>query len=254
MPIANFGLTDRIALITGASRGIGEATARAFSEQGATVVLTSRKQESLDKVAASINESGGKAVPIACHNGKPDEIRNLFERVEQELGGLDILVNNAATNVYYGPGIDAPESTIDKTIEVNLKGYWQMIQQASKLMQKRGGGSIINIASIAGIRPSLHEIAYSVTKAGVINLTKGFAKELGPDNIRVNAIAPGLVQTRLSTAMVDNKEKVAEFIKRYPLRRLGVPNDIAPAVIFLASDASSYMTGAVMVIDGGTMA
>lgn len=254
MPVANFDLTNRIAIITGASRGIGEASARAFSEQGATVVLTSRRQESLDKVAASINESGGKAVPIACHNGKPDEMKALFERVGQELGGLDILVNNAATNIYYGPGIDAPESTIDKTIEVNLKGYFHMIQMAAKLMKKSGGGSIINIASIAGIKPSMHEIIYSVTKAGVINLTKGFAKELGPDNIRVNAIAPGLIQTRLSAALVDDEEKVAEFIKRYPLRRLGQPNDIAPAVIFLASEASSFMTGSVMVIDGGTMA
>ena len=254
MPIANFDLSNRVAIITGASRGIGEATARGLSEQGATVVLTSRKQEGLDKVAESIRESGGNAVPIACHNGKPDEMRVLFERVEHELGGLDILVNNAATNIYYGPGIDAPESTIDKTIEINLKGYLLMIQFAAKLMKKRGGGSIINIASIAGIKPSINEMAYSVTKAGVINLTKGFAKELGPDNIRVNVIAPGLIQTRLSAALVDDKEKVAEFIKRYPLRRLGQPSDIAPAVIFLASDASSFMTGSVMVIDGGTMA
>ena len=253
MPIANFDLTNRVAIITGASRGIGEATARAFTEQGATVVLTSRRQESLDKVAASINESGGKAIPIACHNGKPEEMKILFSRVERELGGLDILVNNAATNVYYGPGIDAPESTIDKTFEVNLKGYFLMIQMAAKLMKKRGKGAIINIASIAGIKASMHEMAYSATKAGVISLTKGFAKELGPE-IRVNCIAPGLIQTRLSAGLVDNKEKVAEFIKRYPLKRLGQPNDIAPAVVYLASDASSFMTGSVMVIDGGTMA
>jgi NAD(P)-dependent dehydrogenase (short-subunit alcohol dehydrogenase family) len=128
-----------------------------------------------------------------------------------------------------------------------------MIQMAAKLMKKRGGGAIINIASIAGIKPSIHEMAYSATKAGVISLTKGFAKELGPE-IRVNCIAPGLIQTRLSAGLVDDKEKVAEFIKRYPLKRLGYPNDIAPAVVFLASDASSFMTGAVMVIDGGTMA
>ena len=254
MPVANFDLTNRIAIITGASRGIGEATARGFAEQGATVVLTSRRQENLDKVAASICEGGGKAVPIACHNGKPEDMKVLFTRVEKELGGLDILVNNAATNPYYGPGIDAPESTIDKTIEVNLKGFFLMIQSAAKLMKKRGGGSIINIASIAGIKPGMHEVTYSMTKAGIINLTKGFAKELGPDNIRVNAIAPGLIETSLSAALVDTKEKRAQFINRYPLRRLGKPNDIAAAAIYFASDASSFTTGSVLVIDGGTMA
>jgi NAD(P)-dependent dehydrogenase (short-subunit alcohol dehydrogenase family) len=254
MPVANFDLTNRIAIISGASRGIGEAIARGFVEQGATVVLTARKQENLEKVAASIRKIGGKAIPIVCHGGKSSEMKVLFTRVEQELGGLDILVNNVATNPYYGPAVDAPESTIDKTFEVNLKGFYLMIQSAAKLMKKRGGGSIINISSIAGIRPLAGEVTYGMTKAGIINLTKGFAKELGPDNIRVNAIAPGLVETSFSKALVDSDEKRAAVINRYPLRRIGKPNDIAAAAIFLASDASSYVTGSVLVVDGGSSA
>jgi NAD(P)-dependent dehydrogenase (short-subunit alcohol dehydrogenase family) len=254
MPIANFDLTNRIAIISGASRGNGEAIARGFVEQGATVVITARKQENLEKVAASINKSGGKAVPIVCHGGKSIEMKALFTRVEQELGGLDILVNNVATNPYYGPAVEAPESTIDKTFEVNLKGFYLMIQLAARLMKKRGGGSIINISSIAGIRPLAGEVTYSMTKAGIINMTKGFAKELGPDNIRVNAIAPGLVETSFSKALVDTEEKRAAIINRYPLRRIGTPNDVAAGAIFLASDASSYVTGSVLVIDGGSSA
>ncbi len=254
MPTANFDLTNRIAIISGASRGNGEAIARGFAEQGATVVITARKPENLEKVAASIRQSGGKAVPIVCHGGKLADMKLLFTRVEQELGGLDILVNNVATNPYYGPAVDAPESTIDKTFEVNLKGFYLMIQLAAKLMKKRGGGSIINISSIAGIRPLPGEVTYGLTKAGIINLTKGFAKELGPDNIRVNAIAPGLVETSFSKALIDTEEKRAALINRYPLRRIGTPNDVAAGAIFLASDASSYITGSVLVIDGGASA
>lgn len=254
MPIANFDLTNRVALINGASRGIGEAIARGFSEQGATVVLASRKQENLDKVAASIREGGGKAIAIACHGGKSSEMKHLFTRIEQELGGLDILVNNAATNPYYGPAIDAPESTIDKTIEVNLKGFYMMIQFAARLMIKRGGGSIINISSIAGVRPSVNEATYSMTKAGIINLTQAFAKELGPDKIRVNVITPGLINTTFSMALVDTDEKRAQLINRYPLRRIGEPDDVAAGAIYLASDAASYVSGSVLVIDGGSLA
>jgi len=254
MPVANFSLKDRIAIITGASRGIGEAIARGFAEQGATVVLSARKQQGLDSVARSINESGGRAVAIACHAGKPTQMAALFARVEEELGGLDILVNNAATNPYFGPAIDAPESTIDKTIEVNLKGFFLMMQMAARLMKKRGSGSIINISSIAGLRPGVHEATYAMTKAGIINLTKGFAKELGPDNIRVNAIAPGLVETNFSKALIDSEERKALFVGRTPLRRWGQPSDIAGAAIYLASDASSYATGSVIVLDGGSSA
>ena len=153
MPIVDFSLTDQVALVTGASRGIGEAIARGFAEQGATVVLASRKQEGLDKVAESIEASGGKAVAIACHAGNVEQIAALFERIDSELGRLDILVNNAATNPYFGPAIDMPEWAFDKTLEVNLKGYFVHIQQAARLMKKQGSGNVINVASIAGLRP-----------------------------------------------------------------------------------------------------
>ncbi len=252
MPVADFSLENRVAIVSGASRGIGEAIARGFAEQGANVILTSRKQESLDKVAHSICRCGGKAVPIACHGGIVADMKSLFERVEQEFGGLDILVNNAATNPYFGPAIDAPESAIDKTIDVNLKGFFVMMQMAAKLMKKRGGGSIINIASIAGLRPGINEVTYAMTKAGIINLSKGFARELGPDNIRVNVIAPGLVETSFSKALMDDDAKKQAFLSRTPLRRWGTPSDIAAAAIYLASDASSYATGSVLVLDGGT--
>jgi len=255
MPVVNFSLEGRVALVTGASRGIGEAIARAFAEHGATVVLSSRKQEALDEVAASINDgSAGKAVGIACHGGKPDQMEALFKRIDDDFGRLDILVNNAATNPYFGPAIDAPESTIDKTMEVNLKGYFMMMQMAARRMRKTGGGSIMNVASIAGISPGRGEVTYAMTKAGVINLSKGFAKELGPDNIRVNAIAPGIVETHFASTLVDTDEKKAAVIRHTPLRRYGQPADIAGAAVYLASDASNYVTGSVIVLDGGSSA
>ena len=254
MPIADFRLDDKIAIVTGGSRGIGEAIARGFADQGAAVVISSRKQEGLDAVAKSINASGGKAVPIACHAGKPDDIAALFDRVNKELGGVDILVNNAATNPYFGPAVDISEGAFDKTLEVNLKGYFVMIQHAARQMKTAGGGSIINIASIAGIRPGPNEVTYALTKAAVINMTKGFAKELGPDGIRVNAIAPGLVETHFARVLVETKEIHDRIIAHTPLRRHGQPSEIAGAAIYFASAASSFATGATLVLDGGSSA
>ncbi len=254
MPVADFSLTDKVAVITGASRGIGEAIARGFAEQGATVILSSRKQEGLDAVAESINaDGGGKAIAIACHGGKPDQIAALFERVEKDHGRLDIHVNNAATNPYFGPAIDIPEAAFDKTLEVNLKGYFINIQHAARLMRKGGGGSIINVASIAGIRPGANEVTYALTKAAVINMSKGFARELGPEGIRVNAIAPGLVETHFARVLIETKEIHDRVVASTPLRRHAQPNEIAGAAIFLASPASSYVTGSVLVLDGGAI-
>lgn len=254
MPIADFSLEGKVAVVTGASRGIGEAIARAFAEQGATVVVSSRKQEGLDKVANSIKDDGGKAVGIVCHGGAPDQMRALIEKVEKDFGRLDILVNNAATNPFFGPALDIPESAFDKTIEVNLKGYFVMTQHAARLMKKSGGGSIVNIASVAGLRPGPNEATYAITKAAVINMTKGFAKELGKDGIRVNAIAPGVVETYFAAVLVDSEEKRQAIAKRTPVGRHGQPNEIAGAAVYFASKASSYTTGAVLVIDGGSTA
>ena len=252
MAIVNFRLDDKVAIVTGGSRGIGEAIARGFAEQGATVVISSRKQEGLDAVAESINASGAKAVPIACHGGKPEEIAALFDRVNKELGRVDILVNNAATNPYFGPAVDISEGAFDKTLEVNLKGYFVMTQHAARQMKTSGGGSIINIASSAGIRPGPNEVTYALTKAAVINMTKGFAKELGPDGIRVNAIAPGLVETHFARVLVETKEIHDRIVAHTPLGRHGQPNEIAGAAIYFASEASSFATGATLVLDGGS--
>ncbi len=249
-----FRLDGKTAIITGSSRGIGEAIARAFAHRGATVVLASRKQEGLDAVASSINAEGGTAIAIACHTGKPDQIAALFERVKSELGRLDILVNNSATNPFFGAAVDCPESAYDKTFEVNVKGYFLMSQHAARMMVRQQSGSMINVASVAGISPGLLEVVYSMTKAAVINMTKGFAKELGPQGIRVNAIAPGLVETRMAAALVSNPEILELHNQMTPLKRHGQPSEIVGAALYLASEASSYTTGAVVVCDGGATA
>jgi NAD(P)-dependent dehydrogenase (short-subunit alcohol dehydrogenase family) len=253
MPIVDFGLEGKVATINGASRGIGECIARAFAERGATVVLSSRRQDALDRVAASIVASGGKAVAIACHGGKEEQIAALFERVAAELGRLDVHVNNAATNPYFGVAMGTPAAAFDKTVEVNLRGFLLMIQHAAALMERSGGGSIINIASIAGLRPQAMETAYAVTKSGVISLTKSFARELGPKGIRVNAIAPGVVETRFAEAVLDTQEKRRHWREWLPVGRHGQPADIAGAAVYLASSASSYCTGHTLVVDGGAL-
>ena len=251
MPIVDFNLDGRVAVVTGASRGIGEAIARGLAEQGATVVVSSRKQDGLDKVAASIIGAGGKAAAIACHAGTPEQIKALFEQVEEQFGRLDILVNNAATNPFFGPAIEIEERAFDKTVEVNLKGYFVMIQNAVPLMRKTGGGSIVNIASVAGLRPGPGEMTYAITKSGVISMTKGFSRELGQYGIRVNAIAPGVVETYFASVLVDTEEKRNAIAARTPIGRHGQPNEIAGAAVYFASDASSYTSGATLVIDGG---
>lgn len=254
MPIADFGLTGKVAIITGASRGIGEAIARGMAEYGASVVLAARKQEALDAVAADINAAGGKALAIACHTGKDTDIDALYARVASEFGRVDILVNNAATNPYFGPMIDATEAIFDKTFEVNAKGYFLMAQRAARMMVDQGKGSIINIASIAGVSPSLMQGIYGMTKAAVISMTKGFAKELGPAGVRSNALCPGLTDTKFAKVLIDTKEIHDIFIRDVPLGRHAEPSEMVGAAVYLASDASSYVNGAVLACDGGYLA
>jgi NAD(P)-dependent dehydrogenase (short-subunit alcohol dehydrogenase family) len=255
MAQADFSLDGKTAIVTGSSRGIGEAIARGFAENGATVVLASRKQEALDAVAESINSEGkGKAIAIACHTGKPDQIEALFEQVKSECGALDILVNNSATNPYFGAAVDCPDWAFDKTFEVNVKGYFMLTQHAGKIMAEQGSGSIINVASIAGISPGPFQVVYSMTKAAVINMTQGFAKELGPQGVRVNAIAPGLVETKFAAALVENPDILNMHNEATPMKRHAQPNEIVGAALYLASDASSFSTGSVIVCDGGATA
>ena len=252
---ADFNLEGKTAIVTGSSRGIGEAIARGLAENGATVVLSSRKQDALDAVAESVNSEGkGKALAIACHTGKPDQIEALFERVRSECGGIDILVNNSATNPYFGAAVDCPEPAFDKTFEVNVKGYFMMTQQAARMMVKKQSGSIINVASIAGVSAGPMQVVYSMTKAAVINMTKGFAKELGPQGVRVNAIAPGLVETKFAAALIENPEILKMVNDFTPMKRHAQPHEMVGAALYLASDASSFTTGSVIVCDGGATA
>jgi len=254
MAEVDFSLKGKVALVTGASRGIGESIARALAEHGAKVIISSRKQESLDPVADSINEAGGDCTAVACHTGQAEAIADLFERVKADFGRLDVLVNNAATNPYFGPAVNIEMGAFDKTFEVNVKGYFMMIQHAAPIMVEQGGGSIINVASIAGLSPGPMQAVYSMTKAAVINMTKGFAKELGSAKVRCNAIAPGVIETKFASVLINTPEIYDQFIERIPMQRHGQPNEIAGMAVYLASDASAYTTGAVMVIDGGMQA
>lgn len=247
-------LTGRRAVVTGASRGIGRAIAVAFAEAGASVVIASRKQAALDAVAAEENERLGREAlqPLACHTGDLDAVDAFWEQVFETGPVPDVLVNNAATNPYFGPMLDTPWSAWDKTIQVNLRGYFAMSRVLAKrwLADKRGG-SIIQVASIFGLSGAMLQGTYAITKAGVVSMTQTLAHELGHANIRVNAIAPGLVDTRFAAALVSNPSIVGMYNQRTALKRYAQPEEIAGTALYLASDASSYTTGQVIVVDGG---
>ena len=251
MPTKLFDLSGRIALITGASRGIGEATARLLADQGAHVIISSRRQEALDPVAASIREAGGQATAIAAHQGDAEALKALMGRIEQDFGRLDILVNNAATNPYFGHILDTDSSMIDKTLQVNIKGYFELSQMAGQLMKQQKSGAIVNTASINGVKPGWYQGIYSVTKAAVINMTQSFAKECGPLGIRVNAVLPGLTETKFASALTQNEDMLQRFLPNIPLGRVAQPEEIAPAILYLVSDAASYVTGSTLTVDGG---
>jgi len=249
-----FNLDGRVALVTGASRGIGEATAHLLARHGAHVIVSSRKQESVDAVAEAIRSAGGQASALACHVGEPESIDAAFAQIAAEHGRLDILVNNAATNPHFGHITSTPASMIEKTVDVNVRGYFLMSQQAALMMKAQGGGSIINTSSINGMRPGPGQGIYSVTKAAVISMTQAFAKECAPWKVRVNAVLPGLTETRFAAALLENERMLNMILPLIPMGRVAQPDEIAPAILFFASDAASYVTGTCLPVDGGFLA
>ena len=249
----DFGLDNKTAMITGASRGIGEAIAVSLAQHGAHCLLVSRKIEGLQKVADRIADLGGRADPMVCNISSLDDIAALFEKVKDEVGRLDILVNNAAANPYFGLMENAPGSAFDKTIAVNLRGPFYMIQHAVGLMGEGMGGSIVNISSINAVSPKPMQGVYAITKAGLVAMTKGYAKELANRNIRVNAVLPGLTKTQFSEALFDDENIYKNAMLRIPMQRHAAPEEMAGAVVYLASDAASYTTGTTIVCDGGAL-
>ena len=245
-----FDLSGRHALVTGASRGIGLAIAEALGHRGAEIVITGRKEESLESAAASLRAKGGKVVPCVCHQGDPEAIENLFQQLDRQGFKPDIAVINAATNPTYGPLLDTERTAWQKVLDVNLTGAWLTARQAGRRMIASDKGSLIFMTSLAGLDPFPGLGAYSVSKAGVIALTKALAKELAP-KVRVNAIAPGLIETRFSSALFENREAYKRLMAATPLGRHGQPEDVVGAAVFLASDASAYVTGQILVVDGG---
>ena len=244
-------LSGKVALVTGASRGIGSAIAEVLAEHGASVVLSSRKQADLDTEAERINaKHPQKATAIAAHAGRPEELEKLVQAVVERFSRIDILVNNAATNPYMGPVIGAELAAWDKTFEVNLRGVFILTKLVYEASMEAHGGAIVNVASIGGLRPGIGLGVYNVTKAGVIMLTRQLARELG-GKVRVNAVAPGVIKTRFAEALWGNEAILDRILASNPMGRVGVPEEVAAAVLFLASDAASYVNGEVLVIDGG---
>ena len=248
-----FDLSGKVALVTGASRGIGEATARLLAQHGAHVIVSSRKAEACQHVVDSIRAAGGKAEARACHIGELAQIQAIFADIEKAHGRLDILVNNAATNPFYGPIVDTDPMAFQKTVDVNIRGYFFMCSMGAKLMAKNGGGSILNVASINGVIPGALQGIYSITKAAVISMTKAFAKECGAMGVRVNALLPGATDTKLAAALIHGEDTSVRdsLLARTALDRVAQPDEMAGAVLYFASKASSYATGATLVVDGG---
>ena len=246
-----FDLGGRIALVTGASRGIGEAGARLLAAHGAHVIVSSRRLDACEVVAQSIRAAGGSAEAMACHIGEIEQIDAAFRTIEERHGRLDVLINNAAANPYFGPIVDTDLGAFQKTIDVNIRGYFFMSSQGAKLMARHGGGSIVNVASVNGVVPGDLQGIYSISKAAILAMTKAFAKECAPQGVRVNALLPGLTDTKFAGALTRDPAILARALMHVPLARVALPAEMAGALLYLASPASSYTTGTWLNVDGG---
>lgn len=251
--MARFDLTGKVALVAGASRGIGEAIAHGMAEHGATVICTSRKVADCAKVADAIIAKGGKADAMTLHLGELADHDVAIKAIEEKYGRLDILINNGATNPYFGPAHEAPESAYDKTMDVNLKGPYYLSAKSIPLMIKSGGGAIVNVASIDGIQPGAGRVVYGMTKAALINMTKGMAKEYGDHNIRVNALLPGFTDTKIAAALKENPAMQTYMKMNLAIKRMAQPEEMVGAVLYMVSDEASYFTGQGMVVDAGAV-
>ena len=246
-----FDLSGKVAIVTGSSKGIGLSIARGLAENGAKVVISSRKQEAVDAIAEEFNKAGLEAIGIACHIGNAEQREALVAKTIERYGRIDILVNNAAINPFYGPLEGSGEEVFDKIMDVNVKAPWLLSNLVHPHMKANGSGSIINISSVEGIHPGFGLDLYSMTKSALIMLTKNQAKEWGKSGIRSNVICPGLIKTKFSESLWSNEKLVAGYNKMVPLQRMAEPDEMAGVVMLLASDAGSYMTGGVYAADGG---
>ena len=245
-------MAGKVALVTGGGRGIGKAITRRFAEAGANVVIASRKLEVLEATARELSDLPGQVLPVACHVGHQDQLENVVRQAEERFGPIDILVNNSATNIGQGPALQVTGEMLDKMVEVNIKACLQLVNLiVPQMIERKSGGSIINIGSIAGLEPQPGGLLYSFTKAGLLMMTRSWAREFGAHNIRVNAIAPGLVQTDLSRFFWENEKFMQQLRATQPIGRPALPEEISFAALYLASDEASYVTGQTFVIDGG---
>ena len=246
-----FDLQGKIALVTGSTKGIGKAIASRMAEQGAQVVVSSRNQELCDEVAGEINAAGGTAIGVACNINYKEQLENLVKQTEIQLGSIDILVCNAAINPYFGPSQEISDSAFDKVMHANIGSVHKLCQLVIPSMAGNGGGSVIIVSSIGGLKGSDALGAYAISKAADMQIARNLAVEWGPKNVRINCIAPGLVRTDFARALWENPEIYAATVSKYPLRRIGEPDEIAGTAVLLASDAGSFTTGQTIVIDGG---